>query len=168
MTMGDVGRVSRPTERRFEVDVGVGVDDGLDRLEALAEVWGASWRRDGRGGHLALPVRAGVRRGLVEGPVTVEPNAGGARVSFEIADRFYRVQYSAFFLLLIGAIAGIVATITPFAPSLLPLLPICVILAVASWLLIVSRLHNSGPEEFLAQLAAADAPDESAGSAESP
>lgn len=141
--------------RSVEVELEDTPADGLERLAGLAEAWGASWRQDGiGGGHLAMPVRAGLRRGLVEGPVTVEKTRRGSRMRFEIADRFYRVQYSAFFLLLMGAIGGVVSMIAPFSPRLLPLMPVSIILAVAAWLLIVSRLHNSGPEEFFALLAA--------------
>lgn len=130
----------------------------MSRIETLAEIWGAEWRPDDdQSGHLALPVRAGLRRGLVEGPVLVTPDGQHSRVRFDIQEQIYRVQYSAFFLLTLGAVGGILTVAAPLVPTLWPLVPVGVILAVASWLLIVSRLHNSGPEQFFEELGALEA-----------
>lgn len=143
------------SQDRHDVALPVDPATGLEHLGTLAEAWGATWQQRGvAGGRLDLPVRAGVRRGLVEGEISVQRTADGCQIRYDIHDSFYRVQYSVFFLLLLGAIGGLLTMLVPFAPGLLPLLPVGVILAVAAWLLIASRLHNSGPEEFFAVLEA--------------
>ncbi len=139
----------------YDTSVAADVDATMKRLETLAEMWGAQWQPSGRhGGQLALPVRAGLRRGLVEGPIDVESEGKSTRVRFTVAAQVFRVQYSAFFLLTLGAVGGILTVAAPLVPALWPLMPVGIILAVAAWLLIVSRLHNSGPEEFFAELGA--------------
>ncbi len=43
--------------------------------------------------------------------------------------------------------------LVPFFPDLFQLLPFAVVLSLAAWFLVVSRLRSSGPEEFLGDLA---------------
>ena len=57
-------------------------------------------------------------------------------------------------VLLLSLAGAVVAVLWPFFPRLLAVAPLGVALAVGGWLLVVSRLTTSGPEEFLAQLAA--------------
>jgi hypothetical protein len=53
------------------------------------------------------------------------------------------------------AIAGAVLTMLwPFFPQLLPLAPFGAILALGGWFLVLSRLRNSGPDEFLVMVEA--------------
>ena len=140
---------------QHETTVAADLDATRARLESLAEIWGGEWRPEGTGGgHLALPVRAGLRRGLAEGPVEITPQGKQSRVRFTIVSSAYRVQYSAFFLLTLGAMGGVITIAAPLAPGLWPLVPVGAILAVAAWFLIVSRLHTSGPEDFLTELGA--------------
>ncbi|RMH19380.1 MAG: hypothetical protein D6696_10715 [Acidobacteria bacterium] len=134
---------------RHVVELGAAPASGLEQLAGLAESWGASWQQKGiAGGHLTLPVRAGLRRGLVEGAVSIEATKGGSRLTFVVEDSFYRVHYAAFFLVLIGGLGGLFTMVAPFVPSLLPLLPLAMLLAIGAWFLIASRLRSRGPEEF--------------------
>ena len=132
----------------------------MARLDTLAEAWGAQWRPEGTGGgHLTLPVRAGVRRGMVAGTVSAHEDRGGSRLQFNVEETFYRVQYAAFFLLTLGAFGGLTTVVAPFKPAILPIVPIGLMLAVASWFLIVARLTNSGAEEFFGELATVEVED---------
>lgn len=140
--------------KRFDVRVGAPVAACLERLEALAEIWGGRFEAGGaRRGRLTLPVRAGVRHGVVEGSVSLDGTQDASNIRFDVERRFFRVQYTAFVFLLLGALGGLLTLLVPWMPHLLPLLPIGVILAVGAWLFIVARLTNSGPEEFFAELA---------------
>jgi len=65
------------TEHTIDLDVPPGT--ALAAVGQTAEDWGAEFVREGEGGKLHLPVIAGMRRGLLTGPVTVEP-AGEALV----------------------------------------------------------------------------------------
>ena len=145
---------SRADGRRFDITIDAPADDCIGHVETLAEVWGGDFTREGASrGHLTLPVRAGVRRGLVEGPVSFQGSAP-TRLRFDVESRHDRIQYAAFIFLLLGALGGGVGMVVPFVPRLLPLMPVAVIFAVGAWLFIVARLTNSGPEEFFGELAA--------------
>ena len=148
-----------PAEHRVELEGDP--SRSLDLLSREATSWGARWRRDGqRGGRLALPVLAGLRRGWVEGEVTVEPAGGGSRLTFRIDKSDYRLQAMSVAVLLVAALGALVVVFGPFVPALRPAVPLGILLSVGAWLFIVAGLRNSGPEEFLEGLAAqAAAPD---------
>ena len=57
------------TEHTIDLDVPPGA--ALAAIGQTPEDWGAEFVRDGSGGKLHLPVLAGMRRGLLTGPVTV-------------------------------------------------------------------------------------------------
>jgi hypothetical protein len=59
------------------------------------------------------------------------------------------VNRSAMVVLLFGGVGGLIVALWPFFPGLMPLLPVAVVLAIAAWLLVVARLRNSNPEDFL-------------------
>lgn len=145
---------AHPGGRRFEVSIAASADESMARLEQLAGIWNGDFAREGSArGRLTLPVRAGVRRGFVHGPVSLR-GSSPCRLRFDVEDRLDRVQYAAFLFLLLGALGGALTLLIPWVPRLLPLLPVGVILAVGAWLFIVARLTNSGPEEFFAELGA--------------
>jgi hypothetical protein len=48
-----------------------------------------------------------------------------------------------------GALGCAGVVLWPFFPRLLPLAPVGFLMAVATWLMVVARLRNSGIEEFL-------------------
>lgn len=130
----------------------------LELLSREASSWGATWRRDGQQrGRLALPVLAGLRRGWVEGEVTIEAAGGGSRLTFRVEKSDYRLQTASVGVLAVAALGALVVVFGPFVPALHAAVPLGILLSVGAWLVIVARLRNSGPEEFLEGLAEADA-----------
>lgn len=133
-----------------EIDIAATKADTLELLAAVAEDWGADWRPNAWGGRLELPVRAGLRRGRLVGQVRVEGQARGSRIRFDIDEEHYSLHWQAAVILLFGAFGAIAAMLWPFYPSLLGLAPLGIILSLAAWFLVASRLGSSGPEEFFA------------------
>jgi hypothetical protein len=125
-------------------------------VERAAELWGAEIEGRGKGRfHLRIAVTAGLRRGWMAGEVATEAAAAGARVVFRREEGEYHLQTAAVGILVLGALGAIAATLWPLVPSLLPLAPIGIILGLCAWFLVLSRLHSSGPEEFLEAVAGA-------------
>lgn len=140
--------------REHEIDLGEPPDLVMAAVARAAEAWGAELDRDGMGGRLHLPFVSGLRRGLVSGPLTVEPIPDGSRVVFRAEESSHYVQSSSVALLLIAAVGGLLTVIWPFYPKMLPIAPFGAILALGGWFLVITRLRASGPEEFLAAVAA--------------
>lgn len=126
----------------------------LENLARQADAWGAEWRRQGpAGGDLELPVLAGLRYGFVRGTVTAEERArGGSQLTFHIEESHYRLQMPSVLFLLLGGFGGLLCLVGPFIAALRPMIPVGILLGVATYLFIIARLRNSGPEEFLQQL----------------
>jgi hypothetical protein len=142
-----------PALREHAIELALPPERALAALERTAEAWGAELAREGQGGRLVLPVMAGLRRGFLRGRVTVTPSGGGARLAFVVEESGYRLHRTAVAILAL-ALAGAVATVLwPFFPRLLVLAPVGLALGLGAWLLVVSRLTNSGAEEFLAEVA---------------
>lgn len=133
-------------------------------VRRAAEAWGAEWDPEGAAGlagHLRLPVTAGLRHGLVEGRLRVEPLEAGdvtstppgpaSRVLFEAERSFYYLNTTAVVLLGIAGLGGLLTLIWPFFPNpeIARIAPLGAVLALAGWFLVVSRLETRGPEEFL-------------------
>lgn len=120
-----------------------------------ADLWGAEVEPRGEGRfHLRFAITAGLRRGWMTGEIRIEPaGPGGTRVVFSPEAAEYRLQTAAVGLLTLGALGAVATVLFPFFPALLPLAPIGIVLGLASWFLVLSRLHTSGPEEFLASVA---------------
>jgi hypothetical protein len=128
-----------------------------EAAKALAEhvtAWGGEWTPNGGGGAIALPVAAGLRRGLVEGAVSIAPKGGGCRLSLEVTAAAYSLNWTAVIILAFGASAASVLLLWPFFPNLLPLAPIAALLAFSSWFLVAARLRTSSPQDYLDDLAA--------------
>ncbi len=121
----------------------------LGAIEEAAELWGALWRSEGEGGHLALPVVEGLRHGLVRGHLAISASTDGTSLSLEIVDRELRLNRSAVFILVLGALGGLTVVLWPLSPRILQLAPLGVVLAIAAWLMVVSRLRSSGVDQFL-------------------
>lgn len=151
-----MGYAFRVTEHAIDLDVPPGT--ALAAVRQTAEDWGAELVVDGSGGKLHLPVIAGIRRGLVSGPVTVEPAGEGSRVVFRPEESVYYVQTQAVVILVISLIGALMTVLWPFNPKLLAVAPFGAVLALGGWFLVVSRLRNSGPEDFLGAVAAQDKP----------
>jgi len=83
------------------------------------------------------------------GPLTVEPAEGGSLLHFVEEESHQSVNRPAFFILLLGALGAGATILWPLYPPLLGFAPVGVVLALAAWLLVASRLRTSGPEDFL-------------------
>jgi len=130
----------------------------LRALGAAAEEWGADFApavTGGPGGELRLPVVAGLRRGLLSGPVAVTPAPAGrgSRLVFRPVAQDYYLETTAIALLSIAAAGALLTVAWPLFPQLLPVAPLGAVLAVGGWFLVLSRLRGQGPEEFLASVA---------------
>jgi len=123
-------------------------------VQRAAAKWGARVEPAATDQLLVLPVVAGLRRGVARGRVSVLPSSGGCRLAFRVDEVDLYVHKPAVVVLAISAGGGLVAFLWPFFPQILPVVPLALVLAVAGWLLVVARLHTSGPEEFLADVVA--------------
>lgn len=131
----------------------------LSALRRAAEDWGAELQEEGQGGKLHLPVLAGLRRGLMSGPVEIRAAEGGSRVTFRPETSIYYVQTQSVMVLLLAVVGAVLTVLWPFFPKLLEVAPFGAVIALGGWFLVISRLRTSGPEEFLETVAAQeDAP----------
>jgi hypothetical protein len=142
------------TEHEIELDLPP--EQAVSAVGRTAEDWGAEFQRDGTGGTLHLPVVAGIRRGLVTGPVEIQPTGEGSRVTFRPERSIYYVQTAAVVILLLSTFGAVLTFLWPFFPKLLAVAPFGAVLALGGWFLVVSRLRSSGPEDFLAAVAATE------------
>lgn len=121
----------------------------LAAVRRAAEDWGAEIERDGEAFRLHLPVIAGLRRGVVWGPLSVRPDENGARVVFRPEQSDYYIHTAAVVILLLAAFGSLFTFLWPFFPKLLPIAPFGAVLALGGWFLVINRLRTSGPDEFL-------------------
>jgi len=140
--------------REHDIELGEPPDLVMAAVARAAEAWGADFEREGDGGRLYLPFVSGLRRGLVSGPLSVEAIPDGSRVVFRAEESAQYIQTSSVAFLLIAAAGGLLSIVWPFYPQMLPVAPFGAILAIGGWFLVVSRLRTSGPDEFLAAVAA--------------
>lgn len=127
------------------LDLAVRPDAALSAVRRAAEDWGAELEK----GRLHLPVVQGLKRGVVSGPLRVEATEEGARVVFQEEESQLYVQTASVFVLLVAIVGALATVLWPFFPELLPLSPFGALLALGGWFLVLSRLRNSGPDEFL-------------------
>jgi len=141
------------------VEIAGSAGEAAAAVARAADRWGAELEPRGEGRfHLRLAVAAGLRRGSMAGELRVEPaGPDRVRVAFVPESAEYRLQTAAVGLLALGGLGAIATVLFPFFPALLPLAPIGIVLGLAAWFLVLSRLHSSGPEEFLASVAEAAA-----------
>jgi hypothetical protein len=150
--------VSRPGDTHG-IEVDAGRAGALAAVARVAEEWDAHWRPEGEGGgRLVMPRIAGLHRGILIGRLQVYPGeAGGgeggggegSRVVYEIEAVQDHVHMAAVGILALAAFGALLTVLWPIFPSLLPVAPLGALLALGGWFLVVSRLHNSGAEEFL-------------------
>lgn len=136
------------------IDLPVRPDAALSALRRAVDDWGAELSREEGGSRLHLPVVHGLKRGLVSGPVRVEATAEGSRVAFLPEESHLYVQSAPVIILVIAVLGAMMTVLWPFFPRLLPLSPFGAILALGGWFLVLSRLRNSGPDEFLVMVEA--------------
>jgi hypothetical protein len=132
------------------VDLDLPPEAALAALRKTAEDLGAELQAEGYGWKLHLPVLAGLRRGLVSGPVEILPTREGSRLVFRPETAVYHVQTQAVMILLLASAGGLLCLVWPFFPRLLQIAPFGAILALGGWFLVIARLRTSGPDEFLA------------------
>jgi len=138
---------------RHEVRVPLTLADLPEALARAALAWGAEWTADASGGgRLVLPVVFGLRRGVLVGRVDFEPSGDGARVVWQLEESHLELQRASVAVLAMAVLALVPALAWPFNPKLLSLLPFAVVMGLLAWWLVLSRLENSGPEEFFATL----------------
>ncbi len=136
------------------VDLEVSPEKALAAVSRAAADWGAEFQPAGLGGQLRLPVVAGLRRGLITGAVEVRPAMEGSGVIFRPETSIYHVQTASVMVLLLAVCGGLLTVLWPFFPELIAVAPFGALLALGGWFLVISRLRTSGPEEFLAAVAA--------------
>ena len=119
-----------------------------------AEAWGAELERKDQGGRLHLPIVSGLRRGMMSGPVSVDATSEGSRVVFRPEESIQTVQTAPVAVLLMALGGAALTVLWPFFPNLLPVAPFGALFALGGWFLVLSRLRTSGPQEFLAAVAA--------------
>jgi hypothetical protein len=136
------------------IDLDLPPAGALSALRRTAEDWGAELQENGTGGQLHLPVLAGLRRGLMSGPVEIRPAEGGSRLTFRPETSVYYVQTQAVVVLLLAVAGGLLTMLWPFFPKLLEVAPFGAVVALGGWFLVISRLRTHGPDDFLEAVAA--------------
>ena len=138
---------------RHEIDTGLDPAAAADALARAAADWGAEWTPGRDGGRLVLPVVFGLRRGVAVGRVEIAASAAGSRLTWRLESSELELHRSAVGLLALSAVVLLVASAWPFHPPLLALAPFAAVVGLLAWWLVVSRLRNSGPEDFFAVVA---------------
>ena len=126
--------------------------------ERAAELWGAEWQEEGGSARIRLPVTAGVRRGILAGRLWSQPANAGSQLILRIEESHYKLNWTAVLILLFGAFGGVCVALWPLSQMLMKLAPVGVLLVLAAWFLVASKLRTSGPDDFL-ELAAQIDPD---------
>ena len=140
------------------------MEAALAAVAAAAEEWGAEWEPRDAGGRLHLPVQAGLRHGRLDVAVAATPAAaGGVELAFDVAAAAWSIHRTAVGLLVIAGLGALATLLWPFVPALGPLAPMGLVLGVAAWLVVVSRLRHHGVAELLEDVADRLAPGADAG-----
>lgn len=137
------------TTEELRVRLAMSSEETLDAIERAAEFWDAGWRRHGVGGRLELPVVAGLRRGMITAQLSTVAEGDGTALTIQVESSHYKLQTASVSLLAMGGLGGLALTVWPLYPPILALAPVALILLVVAWLVVGSRLQNSGIEEFL-------------------
>lgn len=145
----EIGGVTRHT-----IELACAPDVAAAAVARAADDCGGEWRPERDGGRLVLPVVFGLRRGVAIGRLDIARLGAGSRLTWELEESHLEVHRAAVAVLLFAAVPLLVTLAWPFYPVLLALLPFAAVVGFLAWWLVVSRLKTSGPEEFLAALAA--------------
>lgn len=132
--------------------VALPISEAPAAIAVAAEAWGADWSGGRDGGKLVLPVVFGLRQGVLVGRVGIEPSGDGSRLTWELEDSRLELRRGEVALLALTLLLLLPALAWPFAPRLLKLLPLAAVTGLAAWWLVISKLRNSGPEEFFASV----------------
>jgi hypothetical protein len=158
-----------PTDVRRE-RIAAAPDRVWTAMRRAADAWGAEWEPGAPGGvgagRLRLPVTAGIRYGVIDAEVSVEPvvanRAGGfgkngekngeeiTEVAFRPSSSLYFLNTTVLAILVFSALGGLLLVLWPFFPEagLEQVAPLGVVVALVGWFLVVSRMENRGPDEF--------------------
>ncbi len=140
-------------DRQVEVELDLTPDEALEALSDGAEAWNGTWRRQGAGGQLTLPVTAGVRHGVLYGAVSVRPSDEGVRVTYHVDRSEYVTNAGAVGILALGALGVLAMLAWPLLPGTSPnLAGSGFILILLAWLVVGSRLRHRDAADFLASL----------------
>jgi hypothetical protein len=131
------------------LDLEVPVAEACRAARRAVEGWGAELDGEEGAWTVHLPVIAGLRRGVVSGRLEIEPRGSGSTVSLIPGESHYSLHLASVVVLLFSGVGAVLSLLWPFRPDLLPLAPFGIVLALGGWFLVLSRLRNSGPEEFL-------------------
>lgn len=136
--------------REFHAEIRATPGRTLAAVDQAAEMWDAAWEASPSGGRLHMPALAGIRSGSILLTVEAKRCASGTDLLLRVEDSAYRINRGAALFLVVGALGGISAVFWPLFPErLLPFVPLGLVMAIGSWLLIVSRLRSAGPQDFL-------------------
>ncbi len=137
------------------IELPCSVQDAMRAADQAAEEWGATIQRGNGETVLTLPVVAGMRRGLLQGPLRITAEGPLARVTFAPAAEDYHLETPAVAVLLLAGAGGLLAVGWPLFPRLLlPVAPLGAVLAISGWLLVLSRRRGKSPQDFFARLQA--------------
>jgi hypothetical protein len=125
-------------------------ETALAAIQEAAGLWGADWQPSGLGGSLTLPVVQGLRRGFLQASLKLIAEDEGCSLELSIDHTELTLNRSAVAILVLGGLGGLSLVFWPLSPMILGLAPIGAVLAVVAWLMVVSRLRNSGVDDFLA------------------
>ena len=139
---------------RLTLRTGSDPDAALDALGEAAAEWEGEWAREGNGGRLALPVQGGLRHGVVQVQASAHPVAGGSELVLRTEQAHWHLRRSATTLLVVALLGALAATLWPFVPELQSLPPLGLVLAVAAWLAVLTRLRHRSVAELLDDVAA--------------
>ena len=120
----------------------------LEAVDEAAQMWGAGWQPTEQGGRLRLPVVQGLRRGIVQGTLNAAPKETGTSLRLDVEKASYAINRSALAILILGGMGGLTIVFWPLSPTILQLAPLGAVLALVAWLMVVSKLRNSDPEDF--------------------
>ena len=134
----------------YRAEIAVSGDRARAAVSAAAETWGAELEPDAWGGRLVLPVNAGLRQGVLTGTLEVRASGPGSEVEIRIDESEYHLHWQATGIIVVGAVGCLVLLAWPLFPALLAFAPLGIVMALAAWFLIASRLRSNGPLEFLA------------------
>ena len=137
--------------QQFDAEVAGNATDAFDALQEVTEAWGGVVHGEGLDGAAALeiPVVFGLRRGRLRARLSGKSDGEQTAVHLEVERLDLRLNVSAVAILLLSAAGGLASILWPWFPTLLPAVPLGLVLAVGGWLLVAGRLRSSGVDEFL-------------------
>ncbi len=134
--------------QEHRVKVRASAERALEATAEAADIWGGEWQYRGTSGYLTLPVSVGIRHGVLRGEVSARELSDESEVIFHVEDSSHRLHSAGLVVLLFGALGGLILVAWPFYPVLIPLIPVGVVLSLAAWFLVASRVKTRAEGEF--------------------